>query len=98
LDAMVRTHKITQEQADVAYAEDVSPPDHMFRPNPQILVAPGFVKWVRDQLTDKYGPQAVLAGGLRVRTTINMQIQHLAEQAVVDRGNRPRRRHGSHGA
>lgn len=98
LDAMVRTRKITQEQADVAYAEDVSPPDHMFRPNPQILAAPGFVKWVRDQLTDKYGPQAVLAGGLRVRTTLDMQIQHLAEQAVVDGVNSSRWRNVSQGA
>jgi len=98
LDAMVRTRKITQEQADVAYAEDVSPPDHMFRPNPQILAAPGFVKWVRDQLTDKYGPQAVLAGGLRVHTTLNMQIQRLAEQAVVDGVNSSRWRNVSQGA
>jgi len=95
---MVRTRKITQEQADVAYAEDVSPPDHMFRPNPQILAAPGFVKWVRDQLTDKYGPQAVLAGGLRVHTSLNMQIQRLAEQAVVDGVNSSRWRNVSQGA
>jgi membrane peptidoglycan carboxypeptidase len=98
LDAMVRTRKITQEQADEAYAEDISPPDHMFRPNPQVLAAPGFVKWVKDQLSDKYGPQAVLAGGLHVQTTLNMQLQRLAEQSVVDGVNNSRWRNVSQGA
>ena len=98
LDAMVRTRKITQEQADEAYAEDLSPPDHMFLPNPQVLQAPGFVKWVKDQLTEKYGSQAVLAGGLHVHTTLNMQIQRLAEQAVVDGVDNARHYGASQGA
>ena len=99
LDAMVRTHKITQEQADEAYAEDISPPDHMFRPNPQVLAAPGFVKWVTGQLATKYGSeQAVYAGGLHVHTTLDMKVQRIAEQSVVDGVNSSRWRNVSQGA
>ena len=98
LDAMVRTRKITQEQADEAYAEDIRPPDHMFRPNPQVLAAPGFVSWIKALLSDKYGAQAVLAGGLHVQTTLNMQVQRLAEQSVVDGVNNSRWRNVSQGA
>jgi membrane peptidoglycan carboxypeptidase/gas vesicle protein len=98
LDAMVRTHKITQEQADEAHAEDISPPNHMFRPLPQVLAAPGFVSWIANQLAGKYGTQAVYAGGLSVRTTLNMQVQRLAEQAVVDGVNAARWRGASQGA
>jgi membrane peptidoglycan carboxypeptidase len=95
LDAMVRTHKITQEQADEAYAEDLSPPAHMFRPSQQILVptAKSFVDWIQHELSAKYGPHAVLGGGLHVQTTLNLKLQAEAEKAVVDQVNYGRGRY-----
>jgi len=99
LSAMVRTHKITQEEADEAYAEDLSPPAHMFRPTPQVLAAPAFVNWVvEDNLKAKYGEQATFGGGLTVRTTVNLALQQLAEKAVIDGVNGSRARHVSQGA
>ena len=88
LQAMVRTHKITQEQADEAYAEDLSPPDHMFSPHPQELgITRTYVHWIEQQISSKYGQQALLGGGLHVQTTINMQLQAEAQKAVVDQVN-----------
>ena len=85
LQAMVRTHRITQEQADEAFAEDLSPPDHMFGPYPQELDATKtFAHWVEQQVSAKYGEQALLGGGLRIKTTINMQLQAEAQKAIVD--------------
>jgi len=84
LDAMVRNHYVTRDQADLAYAEDLRPPQHMFTPTPQVLMAPGFTYWVIDQLTAKYGQKAVLGGGLNVVTTLNPTLQALAEKAIVD--------------
>jgi membrane peptidoglycan carboxypeptidase len=99
LNAMVRTHRITQEEADEAYAEDISPPAHMFTPPPQVLAAPAFVNWVvQDVLEPKYGERATLGGGLKVRTTLNMTLQHEAEKAVVDGVNLSRGRNVSQGA
>jgi membrane peptidoglycan carboxypeptidase len=87
LSAMVRTHVITQEQADEAYAEDLSPPDHMFGPVTQVL-APSFVDWVEAQIADKYGQAALYGGGLHVTTTINLQLESQAQQAVNDEINK----------
>ena len=93
LAAMVRTHKITQEQSDEAFAEDLSPPAHMFRPVPQELAATTFVHWIEQQLAAKYGQQALLGGGLHVTTTINMQLQAEAQKAIVDQVNFGRTRY-----
>jgi membrane peptidoglycan carboxypeptidase len=87
LKAMVRTHKITQEQAEEAYAEDVSPPTHMFSPTTQVLGAPAFVDWVETKIASKYGTEALFGGGLHVQTTINMQLQAEAQKAVSDQIN-----------
>ncbi len=84
LDAMVRNHYVTLAQADLAYAEDLRPPQHMFTPTPQVLMAPGFTYWIIDQLTAKYGQKTVLGGGLNVVTTLNPGLQAMAEKAIVD--------------
>jgi membrane peptidoglycan carboxypeptidase len=87
LHAMVRTHQITQEQSDEAYAEDLSPPNHMFGPVTQV-VAPAFSDWVEQQIADKYGSAILYGGGLHVVTTINLQLEAEAQQAVNDEINR----------
>ena len=82
LNAMVGTGKITQAQATTAYAEDISPPKHMFRPATTVI-APGFVDYVAQQLIKAYGKDATYGGGLRVYTTLNLQIQNLAQAAIT---------------
>ncbi|MDI9478889.1 MAG: PBP1A family penicillin-binding protein [Bacillota bacterium] len=44
--------------------------------------APYFIRYVRDQLIDKFGAQLVYGGGLRVYTTLDPDIQRKAEEAV----------------
>ncbi len=44
--------------------------------------APYFTTWVRQQLVDRYGPHKAFEGGLRVRTTLDLDLQHAAQQAV----------------
>src|SRR5215472_14892037 len=84
LKAMVRTQKITQEQADEAYAEDLSPPNHMFGPTKQVLAAQYFVAWIGQQVQQKYGEAAWTGGGLHIQTTLNMQVEAEAEKAIKD--------------
>src|SRR4029453_6712116 len=45
--------------------------------------APFFLEKVRQYLVARYGAQAVNAGGLRVRTTLDMKMQELADQTVT---------------
>jgi len=41
-----------------------------------------FVEYVRKQLSDRFGEAAVFSGGLRVRTTLDLQMQSQAYDAV----------------
>ena len=41
-----------------------------------------FVSWVRQQLVDRYGAQRAFEGGLKVRTTLDLELQKAAEVAV----------------
>ena len=81
LNAMVRDDKITQPEADKAYAEDLSPPKHMFLPVNQVI-APGIVSYVTGQLIKKYGNEMTYSGGLRVVTTLNLQLQQIGQNAI----------------
>ena len=81
LAAMVRDDKITQPEADKAYAEDLSPPKHMFLPVNQVI-APGIVSYVTGQLIKKYGNEMTYSGGLRVVTTLNLQLQQIGQNAI----------------
>jgi len=81
LDAMVRDGKVTQAEADTAYAEDLRPPAHMFLPTNKV-VAPGFVSYVTSQLIKKYGSDLTYGGGLRVQTTLNLQLQQIGQSAI----------------
>jgi penicillin-binding protein 1A len=48
-----------------------------------------FFDYVKQQLIDRYGVNEVRKGGLRVYTTINLSLQHLARQAMADRLSAP---------
>ncbi|HEY7200288.1 MAG TPA: transglycosylase domain-containing protein [Candidatus Dormibacteraeota bacterium] len=91
LDAMVRTGDVTREQADTAYAEDLSPPNRIFGPS-TVDLAPGFVSYVSGQLAARFGRDAVQGGGLRVITSLDWGLQQLAQRSVTDtvRANRAR--------
>src|SRR5947207_1862974 len=81
LDAMIRDEKITAADAAKAYAEDISPPAHMFLPTNRIL-ASAFVSYVTTQLINQLGAEATYSGGLRVVTTLNWQLQAVAQRDV----------------
>jgi membrane peptidoglycan carboxypeptidase len=98
LDAMVKNHYVTPQQADQAYAEDLSPPNHMFTPGAQVFTAPGYVSWIVNELEARYGDKITRGGGLRVYTTLNTTLQHLAENAVVGNVTNDRSRGITQGA
>jgi penicillin-binding protein 1A len=45
--------------------------------------APYFVNYVLQQLIDKYGTAEVFGGGLKVRTTIDLELQAVGRQAIA---------------
>ncbi len=45
--------------------------------------APYFTNYVKQQLIDRYGSGRVFGGGLRIKTTIDLNIQRFARQAIT---------------
>ena len=57
-------------------------------------IAPYFVEEIRQYLEKKYGTQEVHEAGLRVYTSLNLEMQRTAQQAVRDGLAVYERRHG----
>lgn len=74
---MVDNGYISQEEADSAYNEELK---YVSANSGQ---ATHFALWIKEQLADKYGEKAVEQGGLRVYTTLDLEIQSLAQQTVA---------------
>jgi membrane peptidoglycan carboxypeptidase len=82
LDAMVRAHDITPAQARTASAQALT----LQKPSTSDDVkAPGFVHWVAAQLEKTYGEQLLKSGGLTVITSLDWNLQSIAERQVREK-------------
>jgi penicillin-binding protein 1C len=77
LDRLVAEGYITQTAADAAFAEKLDVHTSMLKRYD--LVAPHFAVYVRKQLEDLYGPELLYRGGLKVYTTVDLDIHGIAE-------------------
>jgi penicillin-binding protein 1A len=59
------------------------PPVNKIRPPHKISRVPYFTSWVEQQLVDRYGTGATFGGGLKIRTTLDLDYQRAAEQAIA---------------
>jgi penicillin-binding protein 1A len=64
---------------------------------PEQSVAPWFQEEVRRELEKRFGPEQVHEAGLRVDTTLDLDLQQTANRAVVDGVAAYERRHGWRG-
>jgi penicillin-binding protein 1A len=80
LQEMANDRKITQQQADAAMATPLG----LRLERPANTEAPYFVEEVRRQLEREYGVDEVHGAGLRVYTTLDLDLQRAAERAVLD--------------
>lgn len=87
IDKMHENHFITDSEASSAKLEPLSvlPVDNM-KP---ASTAPYFVEYVRQTLITMFGEDMVYRGGLRVTTTLDLNMQSLAEEAVFGTLDRP---------
>ncbi|MFH1509247.1 MAG: PBP1A family penicillin-binding protein [bacterium] len=79
LNNMVNMGFIKTEEAEAAKAEKIK-----YSESSQGIIAPHFVLYVKQQLVDKYSEEVVENGGLKVTTTLNIRLQHIAERAVPE--------------
>src|SRR2546425_11189093 len=82
LDAMVRSRAITPAQAQSAYAQKLSPQKPSTADD---VKAPGFVHWVASQLEKTYGQELLKNGGLTVITSLDWNLQSIAERQVREK-------------
>ena len=90
LSEMEHDGKISADQAAKAMAE----PLRLKIEEPPNSIAPYFVEEVRRQLEKDYGVDEVHGAGLRVYTTLDLDLQQVANKAVLDGTARYERRHG----
>ena len=84
LDRMLDVKAITQAQYDDAIRQSLPAEDDVDPPNTESQ-EPYFTSWMTEHLLDQYRPGKVFAGGLKVRTTIDPELQDAAESAIVGR-------------
>lgn len=77
LHLMVKNDFITQEETDQAKNEELR-----FLPRGENIKAPHFVMFVKEALVKEFGEKMVEQGGLRVKTTLDMSLQEIAEEEV----------------
>lgn len=83
LDKMVEQNMVTKKQAEEAKKVDLLATIQPLKPKYQGIQAPYFVLSAKSELERKYGSETVKRGGWRVITTVNMELQKLAEDKVA---------------
>jgi penicillin-binding protein 1A len=84
LQRMLEMGTITQPQYDKAIRQSLPAEDDVDPPNTESQ-QPYFTTWMTEHLLDEYPAGKVFAGGLKVRTTIDPELQQAAESAIVGR-------------
>lgn len=92
LKQMVINKYISQDKADKAGKQElkfakITPPK-----------APHFALWIKEQLAEKYGDKVVEQGGLRVTTTLDLDLQNFAQQSVATEVAKLKKQHVGNGA
>lgn len=72
---------ITSEQREQAVAQL---DDMQFQPRGASFKAPHFVQYIQEILEERYGESTIQRGGLKVTTTLDLELQEKAQQIVAD--------------
>ncbi len=91
IDLMVEQKYITKDEGKAAKAEKLN-----FSNNPYgSIEAPHFVMYVKEQLVAKYGENVVNTGGLKVYTSLDIEKQKAAEEAIAINVDKNKRNYGA---
>ncbi len=90
LSEMLKDGKITQAE----FTQASQAPLGLHIEPPPTTIAPYFVEEVRRQLEQQYGADQVHGTGMRIYTTLDLDLQAVADKAVLDNVADYERRHG----
>ncbi len=74
---------LTKKQLADSLAYPMPNPTTVALPSTQSAAAPYFANYVKDQLVREYGPTRAFSGGLKVTTTLDMNMQQMARDAIA---------------
>ena len=80
LDLMVKYGYITKDQAN-----DAKNTALVFKAPTDNMLAPHFVMYIKEMLSDKYGEKTVEQGGLKIYTTLDLYKQKIAEEVIKEK-------------
>ncbi|TSC93173.1 MAG: 1A family penicillin-binding protein [Candidatus Berkelbacteria bacterium Licking1014_7] len=92
LEKMAKLGYITKDEAEKARQAKIT-----FTPLSESLIAPHFVFYIREYLAEKYGEKMVEEGGLKVTTTLDIDTQKKALDAI-EAGSKKLDRYGANNA
>ncbi|MFA6007182.1 MAG: PBP1A family penicillin-binding protein, partial [Candidatus Shapirobacteria bacterium] len=72
--------------------------NYKFNENATTLSAPHFVFWIKDLLAQKYGEEVANGGGLKVTTTLDLDLQNQVQKIVGDQVDKSEKLAISNGA
>ncbi len=93
LDQMFKQGYITELELNQGRNQEVA-----FKPARTDIVAPYFVSWIQNYLTEKYGKEFLQEGGLKVYTTLDLRLQTLAEKVVKEGSEANKAKYGAYNA
>lgn len=94
LNQMYKAGKISEAELNQALNEKIT-----FEQRPETgLKAPHFVMAVQEYLANRYGEDVVRGGGLKVITTLDYELQEIAERAVLNGAKRNEKLYGGKNA
>ena len=91
---MLEDNRISSVEAEIAWAEPLAVRE---RSETQFVTAEYFAEEVRRELAKRYGEKELYKGGLSVRTTLNPELQEIADRALREGLLTYDRRHGWRG-
>ena len=74
---------LTQSQYVNSLVFPMPEPGERALPSTQGKFAPYFANYVKDQLVNHYGPKVAFGGGLKVTTTLDTNLQKIAQDAIA---------------
>lgn len=83
IDAMVDTGALTAAEGEAARAEPIEAIEEPASTTLAAGVAPHFVEQVRAEIVERFGEQVLYGRGLVVHTTLDLEDQRAAEEAVA---------------
>jgi penicillin-binding protein 1A len=88
LRKMLDQDHLAQGEYDAAVAQPLPTRDEIQPPREDSL-APYFTSWVKGQIVDRFGVTKAFSGGLKIKTTLDLDLQAKADEAVTNHLSTP---------